>query len=111
MHKRWTDEEDGILIQRHAELKSNWSLYVPYFHNRTENAIKQRWNTAVKKRHGHGGEDTLLRSGSKKNKDAKKKSSKKKGSKKSALGADDARKAATPGTSWTPREGELRQRE
>jgi hypothetical protein len=45
----WTSEEDGLLfdlIQTHG---TKWGLLTGFFHGRTQNNIKNRWNTITRK--------------------------------------------------------------
>jgi hypothetical protein len=44
----WTFEEDLNLLKRYLKEGRKWSLIAKEFRGRTENSIKNRWNTLVK---------------------------------------------------------------
>lgn len=46
----WTPEEDEKLIEIHNKLGNQWTKIVEYFPGRTDNCIKNRWNSTLKKR-------------------------------------------------------------
>ena len=46
----WTVEEDQQLINLHATMGNCWTKIATFFPGRTDNNIKNRWNTTLKKR-------------------------------------------------------------
>ena len=46
----WTQEEDELIFQQHEKMGGKWSTIVKLFPGRTDNAIKNRWNSSVSKR-------------------------------------------------------------
>ena len=49
-HDPWTEEEDKLLAELHAKYGNSWTKLVEFFKGRTDNCIKNRWNSTVKKR-------------------------------------------------------------
>ncbi|KAL1539858.1 transcription factor MYB41-like [Salvia divinorum] len=45
-----TDEEERVIIDLHAELGNKWSAIASYLPGRTDNEIKNFWNTRLKKK-------------------------------------------------------------
>ena len=45
----WTPEEDGLLFDLLKAHGKKWGVIVGFFKNRTQNNVKNRWNTVVRK--------------------------------------------------------------
>ena len=46
----WTDEEDQKLIELHKKFGNQWTMIASYFEGRTDNCVKNRWNSSLKRR-------------------------------------------------------------
>jgi hypothetical protein len=46
----WTDQEDQILVDWHEKIGSKWVKIADYLPGRSDNAIKNRWNSTLSKR-------------------------------------------------------------
>jgi nuclear transport factor 2 (NTF2) superfamily protein len=46
----WTPEDDQQLIDLHAQFGNQWTHISSFFEGRTDNCIKNRWNSTLKKR-------------------------------------------------------------
>ena len=44
----WTPEEDQIIIQKIKEYGTKWSLISTFLNGRSDNCVKNRWNTVLK---------------------------------------------------------------
>ncbi|KAL6627279.1 hypothetical protein ACP70R_031005 [Stipagrostis hirtigluma subsp. patula] len=49
-HGGFTDEEDAVIISLYSQLGSKWSLIASQMEGRTDNDVKNYWNTKLKKR-------------------------------------------------------------
>ncbi|XP_010516919.1 PREDICTED: transcription factor RAX2 [Camelina sativa] len=49
-HGDFTEEEDNIIYSLYASIGSRWSVIAAHLHGRTDNDIKNYWNTKLKKK-------------------------------------------------------------
>jgi hypothetical protein len=49
-HDKWTAAEDTILIHQHERLGNKWSQIASFLPGRTDNGVKNRWNSSLKRR-------------------------------------------------------------
>jgi hypothetical protein len=46
----WTAEEDKLIFENYSRIGGKWSLIARFLPGRTDNAIKNRWNSSISKR-------------------------------------------------------------
>uniref|UniRef100_A0A803LSY0 Uncharacterized protein n=1 Tax=Chenopodium quinoa TaxID=63459 RepID=A0A803LSY0_CHEQI len=49
-HEEFTEQEEQLIIQYHAAIGSRWSLIAKHLPGRTDNDVKNYWNTKLKKK-------------------------------------------------------------
>jgi hypothetical protein len=49
-HRAWTADEDERLVELHAQYGNQWTRISTFFEGRTDNCIKNRWNSTLQKR-------------------------------------------------------------
>ncbi|CAK9196678.1 unnamed protein product, partial [Sphagnum troendelagicum] len=59
-HGRFTDHEEKLIVNLHAALGSRWSLIAAQLPGRTDNDVKNYWNTRLKKKLSEVGDPTVV---------------------------------------------------
>ena len=48
--QEWTQDEDDLLVRLHSEYGNAWAKIAKHFEGRTDNCVKNRWNSTLKRR-------------------------------------------------------------
>jgi hypothetical protein len=56
----WSRDEDAMLLDLHARFGNQWTKIATFYDGRTDNCVKNRWNSSLKKKLERAGDNDLL---------------------------------------------------